>query len=103
MKCYVEFGLRADIIELPKAIARKVDRYRSLFLDWIYDPNSTHEYWIEVRDDSNGWYKAACYDTEAFVKWLNENVVSSQMKPVAIVEHDVGINNCPEGMLRIFF
>ena len=103
MKCYVEFGLTADIIEIPNPVARKIDKYRNDFLDWIYDRNNSHKYWVKVKDGKGGWYDAVCYDTDAFVDWLNENVINDKMEPATIVKRDVGINNCPKGMLRIFF
>jgi hypothetical protein len=103
MKIYVELSLDADIIEVPDMVAVNIHKYRDNFLDWMYDKNNHHKYWTKFRDGKGGWSEGVCYDTEAFVDWLNENVIVSNLSPAVFVERGLDVDACPEGMIEIFF
>ncbi len=103
MKIYVEFSLDADVVEVPEAIAMNIHEHRSDFLDWMYDKNNHHQYWTKFKNGTGGWSDGVCYDTEAFVEWLNKNVIAGKYPPAVIVDRGLDVDSCPEGMIEIFF
>lgn len=103
MKCFVANDGYGDIIEIPDPVACKIKKYRNQFLDWIYDKNNRHQYWVKGSDGKGGFFEGVCYDTTAFVEWLNNRVIKNKYDPAIIVERNLDGDACPEGMLRIFF
>ena len=96
MECIVRFDCHADIIEIPTNIAVRIHEYRNQFLDWLYDKHNDHDYWVGNKE-------GVCYDTDAFVEWLNNNVKSGQTHPITIIEEGIAEDVCPAGMIEIFF
>lgn len=96
MKCIVKFDCYADIIEVPEFVAARIREYRNLFLDWLYDKSNDHKYWVGEKD-------GVCYDTDAFVEWLNEKVIAENCPPAAIIGEGFDVDTQPEGMIEIFF
>ena len=103
MKCFVANDGYGDIIEIPDPVALNIKKFRNQFLDWLYDKSNKHPYWVKGDDGNGGWFYGVCYDTSAFVEWLNEHIIKNKYEPAIIVERDLDRDACPEGMLRIFF
>lgn len=103
MKCFVEFDCYADIIEIPDPVAVRIKKYRNQFLDWLYDKNSKHNYWVKGSDGKGGWFYGVQYGSDAFVEWLNKKVIKDKYAQAVIVERDLDVNDYKGDMLRIFF
>lgn len=103
MKVYVELSLEADIIEVPDVVALNIKKLRNDFLDWMYDKNNRHQYWTKFKNGNGGWSEGVCYDTKAFVDWLNEYVIGEESSPAVIIERGLDVDACPREMLEIFF
>lgn len=58
----------ADIVYIPNHISFDAEMEQEIFLDWLFNDESDHNYWIFV-----GGEKVACnYGTQAFIDWINE-------------------------------
>ena len=103
MKCYVECDIAAVIIEVPDFVALRIKKYRNQFLDWMYNKNNKHKYWTKGIDSEGKEFVGVCYDVDAFVEWLNERIIKGKYESAKVIERDLDYNDCPEGMIRIFF
>ena len=103
MKCFVANDGYADIIEVPDPVARKIKKIRNQFLDWIYDKKNKHPYWVKGSDGNGGWFEGVRYNTDTFVEWLNMQIIKDKYEPATVVERDLDMDACPEGMIHIFF
>lgn len=103
MRCFVSNDGYADIIEIPEPVALKIKKYRNQFLAWLYDPKARHSYRVKVPDGRGSWFYVVSHDTSVFVEWLNKRVIKSKYEPAVIVESNLPMDACPEGMLEIFF
>ena len=73
------------IISVPPRIAENASQYQKAFDKWLMDRSNDHGYW--QADPDCGAY--LCYHPpEAFVRWLNETVLTSDAC-AAIVGDDV--------------
>lgn len=70
---YFLCGNDADVIECPQYVADNLKSYQRKFDKWIYDRKNQHGYWVKDPADG-GW--AVCFDGEAFLNWLNNNVLT---------------------------
>ena len=103
MKCFVEFDCHADIIDIPFPVSIKIRKYRNQFLDWIYDRRNRHKYWKKCDNGKGDSFEGVYFDSDAFVEWLNKRVIKDKYEPAIVVERNLDVNSCPEGMLSIFF
>ena len=103
MKCFVEFDCFGDIIDIPFPISVKIKKYRNQFLDWLSDRQNKHEYWKTYNDGNGGSFEGVYFDSDVFVEWLNKKIIKDKYDPAIVVERNLDVNACPEGMLRIFF
>lgn len=56
------------VAEVPDYIADDVQRYQSLFDQWLWDRNATHSYMRDLNGECVMMYDGAT----AFIEWLNE-------------------------------
>jgi len=84
----IKFDNDCDIIELPDFIVKDIRQYQSDFIDWMYDKTSDHSYWILDGDAKLG----CCFRSEAFVDWLNENVLKNSDVKADVVDTFVPYN-----------
>ena len=103
MKCFVELDLHADIIDIPDPVALKIKKHRNRFLDWMYDRNNNHGYWVKGSNGKGSWFWGVQYDTEAFVQWLNKYVIKDACEKAVVIERNLDVNDYDGVMLRIFF
>lgn len=96
-KIAVEFTFDTDIIEVPDDIAMRIKTYQKMFDKWLYDKNIDHDYWGVV----NGKKSYVAFDTEAFVKYLNEYHLFERKEKAKILEKSV--DNIPNGVTTIWF
>ena len=64
-------------------VGRKVRKLQRDFDIWLYNRDNNHSYWevAHIDEDGNKFY-GVCFDTEAFVYWLN-NIRFKKGKRVA--------------------
>lgn len=103
MRLFVEFDCYADIIDVPEAVITKRKQYRNRFLDWLYDKNNRHEYWVKVQDQEGEQLYGVQFGSDAFVKWLNEKVLKKSDFKASVVERDLFVTDNTEGLPSIFF
>ena len=82
MKIVIEFGGDADIIEVPKNIEDKLNKYQHEFLDWLSDESINHKYWKY----ENGKKIGLGYRSDAFIEWLNIFVFTGDIMQAKIIE-----------------
>ena len=70
------------LILTPARIAQRAKEYQLQFDQWLTAPASEHSYWVASPDGT----PALCYDgAEAFVRWLNEFVLTPDETPASVV------------------
>ena len=85
MKLIVQFDIDADIINVPEFIIEQKEKFKDLFLDWIYNENVNHNYWVEFTDSNGNMQRGLQYRSDAFVKWLNDNIIENMSDKASIV------------------
>lgn len=58
-----------QLICVPQRIANNAKLYQKKFDEWLFNPESKHQYWC---NDGEGNLAVSYDGAEAFVKWLNE-------------------------------
>ena len=69
-----------DVIEVPDKIIEQLNSIQRDFLSWMFDKSSNHKYWVI----ENGIKRYCAYSTEAFVEWLNENVLNNEQATLIV-------------------
>lgn len=60
-----------DVIYIPKHISEIIIGLQGEFFKWLFDKKNNHPYWRYINHE-----KAYCeYDTNAFIKWINERIL----------------------------
>ncbi|ACL21998.1 hypothetical protein Dhaf_3985 [Desulfitobacterium hafniense DCB-2] len=85
MKIVIQFCVDADIIDCPVDISDSLIEYRNKFIDWLYDKQNNHSYWIYKNGEKYG----CSYRSEAFVEWLNKFVLSNSLVKAKVLESNV--------------
>ena len=81
----VEFMYEEDTeyIRCPAKVGRNIRQLQKDFDKWLYDRVNNHSYWVVAAEDEEGnKIYGVCFNTEAFVFWLN-NVKFKKGKKVA--------------------
>ncbi|WP_373836835.1 hypothetical protein [Jeotgalibaca arthritidis] len=78
------WGWDADLIMVPNFIADNLSMYQKKFDKWISNTNNNHEYWAK---DSEGEL-ALSFNGEAFVKWLNENIIENVNEKASFIKKE---------------
>lgn len=89
MKMVVEFDIGADIIDVPQSVIDNRERLRTRFLKWLYDKNTQHKYWVEMKDSTGKKLRGVCYRSNAFVEWLNKKVLSKTGETAVVLTENV--------------
>jgi hypothetical protein len=85
MEAVIQFGMDADIIDCPVDILNNLTEYRNKFIDWLYDKQNHHSYWVY----KNGEQYGCCYRSEAFVEWLNYFVLPNSIIKAKVLESNI--------------
>lgn len=85
MKVVVTFDIDVDIIDCPKEVVDNLEDYRDKFLKWLFDKQNDHSYWLY----ENGKKNCCCYRSEAFVEWLNSNILTNSLIKARLLESSV--------------
>ena len=96
---FVYGGEDADLINCPQHIANNLKKYQRSFDKWIFDPNNNHGYWTT---DSEG-DPAVCFDGEAFLKWLNESVLTSEDEEAFFIKRNYVPTDEEKSLPKIYF
>lgn len=70
----------ADIIIVPDYIEEKLSYYQVMFDTWISDKSSNHNYWNKIKLEGEEALDCLCFDTDAFITWLNEFIILDEKK-----------------------
>jgi len=100
-KFIVEFDLYRYLIECDEDVAANISVYAEMFLDWLYDKNNDHGYWVafaknpdEINDPDGK--DGLSYGIDEFLKWLNENCLQG-LEPSNIIGQEVtGVHHIDE-------
>ena len=79
----VQLCSKVQYFRCSAKVGRKVRKLQRDFDTWLYNRDNNHSYWevAHIDEDGNKLY-GVCFDTEAFVYWLN-NVRFKKSKRVA--------------------
>lgn len=103
VKCFVALDCYADIIDIPDHVAIRIKKHRNQFLNWIYNKNNNHGYWVKASDGKGGWFYGVQYGSDAFVDWLNTKVIKDSNDKAVVVERNLDISEYKGDMPYIFF
>lgn len=87
MRVMVIFCSDADVIECPNDIIKEIEKYRVLFIDWLYNTENNHGYWHY----SEGRKLGCCYRSEAFVEWLNTFILGCSDEKAMVIEQYIRV------------
>ncbi len=93
------WGWDADLIEVPHFVAENLRKYQRQFDKWISNPNNMHGYWSV---DSEG-ERALSFNGDAFLKWINENVLDGNEEKAYLIEKEIIPNEEQMKLPRINF
>lgn len=93
----LQFTYHSDLIKVPTDVEENIRAIRKKFDKWLYDKSNEHSYWVYL----NGQKKAVSYDTEAFVKYINEHHISDQNKKAYVVE--TNCKTCCRDIVTLYF
>ena len=101
MRLVLEFDCDADIVDVPQFVIENKEFYRKRFIKWLYNKNTKHKYWVQVRDSNGNSYYGLRYRGDAFVEWLNKRVLGQEDQMACVVEQ----NACdyPNTLPTLFF
>ena len=71
----IDYGEDYDVLYILDENADPNELHHQ-FLEWLYDKNTEHNYFITLEDGS----KMYNYDASAFVEWLNDNMYKDSEK-----------------------
>ena len=97
MLLFVEFDINADIIDVPQSVIDDREKLSQRFLKWLLIPEIKPKYTIKV----NG-YRGLCYRSEAFVDFLNSNVLADSNQKAKIVQQEISREN-KQNLPSVFF
>ena len=111
-KFIVEFDSHRYLIECDEDVAANINVYAEMFLDWLYDKNNDHGYWIAfahnpdaINDPESPYYgyvpdsggkDGLSYGIDEFLKWLNENCLQGKELPEIIGQEAIGAHHIDE-------
>jgi hypothetical protein len=88
--CFDDNIQDVDIVDIPEEILKNIDGIQKDFLKWLFDKHNDHKYWV-----LDGNEKKYCeYRSEAFVEWINENLVKSLESKAIVIEKYANNINC---------
>lgn len=88
MRLYAEFDISADIIDVPQKVIDNRKQISAQFLKWLFTPEVKAKYTV-----INNGRRALCYRSEAFVEFLNQEILSDFPQKAKILEQYVSLNN----------
>ena len=98
MLLFVEFDINADLIDVPQSVIDDREDLSRRFLKWLYDKNSNHRYWYTFP----GGEKGVMYRSDAFVEFLNSQVLMDSAQKAAIVQQEIPREN-KQNLPSVFF
>ena len=84
-KIALKFTFNSDLIEVPDKVAQDIDKVRSKFYKWLSDKSNDHNYWIYINGRKNG----LCYNSEAFLDYLNNVYLKDDKEKARLVQKRV--------------
>ncbi|GAB6988696.1 hypothetical protein [Paenibacillus pini] len=77
----VDFGMHREAIEIEGELGKQIEQLQEQFLDWIYNKEIDHQYWIYKEGIKWG----VSYRGSAFVEWLN-NMNSNEYRKTTLTK-----------------
>lgn len=77
------------LAEAPKNIVEHLEYYQRKFDYWIGNRRNKHNYWVRTFD---GTY-SLCFGSDAFVNWLNQQVLDGSDNQARIVKSQYPIKD----------
>jgi len=97
MLLFVEFDINADIIDVPQEVIDNRKLLNRACVNWLYSSAVKPRYTVTI----NG-HRGLCYRSEAFVAFLNENLLKDSKQKAFIVEQCVSRDN-RQNLPSVFF
>ncbi|MBU5333900.1 hypothetical protein [Anaerocolumna aminovalerica] len=79
----------ADIISVPDKIADNLVYYQMEFDKWISNKNNNHNYWLISYPNEGEVIEGLCFDSNAFINWLNEFVIKNNNQKATFVVKEI--------------
>ena len=98
MLLFVEFDINADLIDVPQSVIDDRENLSRLFLKWLYDKNTKHRYWYTFP----GGEKGVMYRSDAFVEFLNSQILMDSPQKAVIVQQEIPREN-KQSLPSVFF
>ncbi|WP_025851105.1 hypothetical protein [Paenibacillus ehimensis] len=76
----IDFGMHQEFIDIADELGERIEQLQSEFLEWLYDKEIDHRYWIY----KDGYKWGVNYRASAFVEWLNARI--SVVKEAVLLE-----------------
>ena len=64
------------LMEAPDFIIDNIEKYKKIFLKWLYDKNNNHKLWVI----ENGKKLGVCYSAIDFVDYINQYIIKDNQQ-----------------------
>lgn len=81
MRILLNWTYSSDVVECPQEIAENLQYYQLEFDKWLQNRENQHGYWT-TDGFGNEW--GLEFGSDAFVMWLNENILINEEKAVIV-------------------
>ncbi len=89
MKLLLEFDVFDDLIDVPQCVIENRERYRSKFLDWVYNPKNKKRFCEKAIDQSGCELEGYVYSAPDFIDWLNRKVLKQSPDKARIIASSI--------------
>lgn len=100
MLLIIQFDVDADLIDVPQIVIDNKETLRIQFLKWIHNKQNKKYRRVFVDASGNKFYGVQ-FRGDAFVDWLNRNVLCNSTECATLVKQ--GIHDCPDDAPIILF
>lgn len=101
-KVILKWMYYSDIIKVPNDIVEDIHGYQMKFDKWLSDKDSKHNYWVTLQNEE-GDSLALSFDSEAFVTWLNDYILSDSIEKVTFEEKDIQLSDEHKSLPLLYF
>ncbi|MDF2870497.1 MAG: hypothetical protein K0R05_2072 [Anaerocolumna sp.] len=92
----------SDIINVPNDIVEDIHEYQMKFDKWLSDKGSKHNYWVTFQNEEGASF-ALEFDSEAFVTWLNDYILSDSDEKVTFEVKDIQLSDEHKTLPLLYF
>lgn len=86
-------------------IADDIHEYQMQFDKWLYNKENQHGYWVTIENplDPQDISMGVCFNSDAFVTWLNDNILKEIEEEVVFVLRNIQLSDKYKDLPLLYF